>query len=55
MTLRKIGGIYWFRLGRVRIAFCLTKPKPRPKLPHISSYHWQESAKTHEDFAVWNP
>ena len=26
--IRKIGGIYWLRLGRIRIAFCITKPKP---------------------------
>lgn len=31
MTLlfhRKIGGIHWFALGRVRISICLTRPKP---------------------------
>ena len=27
MTLRKIGGIYWFSIGRLRIAFCWTRPK----------------------------
>lgn len=25
---RKIGGIHWFALGRVRISVCLTRPKP---------------------------
>lgn len=29
MTLhQKIGGIHWFRLGRLRIAFCITKKPP---------------------------
>lgn len=29
MTYRKIGGLHWFRLGRLRIAFCVVKARPR--------------------------
>lgn len=51
MTYRKIGGIHWIGIGRLRISFCvckrsatsdtLRKPavKPiwvQPRLPHIS-------------------
>lgn len=28
MTMRKIGGLYWLRIGPFRIAFCKCKPKP---------------------------
>ncbi len=28
MSYRKIGGIHWLRLGRFRIAFCITRPRP---------------------------
>lgn len=31
--LRKIGGIYWLRLGRVRVSFCLTRPMPASSYP----------------------
>jgi hypothetical protein len=27
-NIRKIGGMYWISVGRVRIAFCVIKPKP---------------------------
>ncbi len=27
-TLRKIGGLHWIKIGRVRIAWCVVKPKP---------------------------
>jgi hypothetical protein len=31
MTLyRKIGGIHWLSLGRLRISFCFTNPNPAP-------------------------
>jgi hypothetical protein len=35
MTLhRKIGGIHWFSLGRLRIAFCIkAKPTTRIRVP----------------------
>jgi hypothetical protein len=29
MFYRKIGGIHWFFLGRLRFAFCIVKRKPR--------------------------
>lgn len=31
MTLRKIGGMYWFSIGRLRIAICFTR-KIKPVL-----------------------
>lgn len=27
MTIRKIGGIYWLAIGRVRISFCIVRSK----------------------------
>jgi hypothetical protein len=27
-NLRKIGGMYWISIGRIRIAWCMVKPKP---------------------------
>lgn len=34
MTYRKIGGMHWLALGRVRVSWCVTKPKacPWPKV-----------------------
>ena len=32
MTYRKIGGLHWLSLGRLRIAWCIKRPTPR--LPH---------------------
>lgn len=37
MTHRKIGGIHWFAIGRLRIAFCIRKPRPT-KLPNVNQY-----------------
>lgn len=35
MIYRKIGGIHWFRIGRVRIAFCLShQGAARPLTPN---------------------
>lgn len=33
MSYRKIGGIHWFKLGRLRISFCLVKAKPMIDIP----------------------
>lgn len=30
---RKIGGIHWFTIGRIRIAFCIKRSKPVRLLP----------------------
>lgn len=49
LNYRKIGGIHWFRLGQLRFAWCIAKPKPvadaepRPEpeprpLPNINTY-----------------
>jgi len=27
MTYRKIGGLHWLAIGRLRIAFCIVKPR----------------------------
>lgn len=27
-SYRKVGGLHWISIGRIRIAFCITKPKP---------------------------
>lgn len=32
LSLRKVGGLYWLRLGRLRLAFCIVA-KPRPVDP----------------------
>ena len=37
MTIRKIGGIYWLSLGRIRLAFCIVRTKPT-KLPHVDNH-----------------
>lgn len=28
MSYRKIGGLHWISLGRIRIAFCLKRSRP---------------------------
>jgi hypothetical protein len=30
MSYRKIGGMRWLRIGRLRIAWCVVKPKHDP-------------------------
>lgn len=35
MTYRKIGGIHWLAIGRLRFSFCVVrKPRPYKPLPH---------------------
>ena len=29
-TLRKIGGLHWIKLGRIRIAWCIVRKRPSP-------------------------
>lgn len=33
MTYRKIGGLHWFAIGRLRIAFCLVRRRPQRMYP----------------------
>ena len=30
-NLRKIGGMYWISIGRVRIAICVVSKRPSPR------------------------
>jgi hypothetical protein len=45
MTYRKIGGIHWLGLGRLRFSFCVVrKPqttiyKPLPKVHHLADFY----------------
>jgi hypothetical protein len=38
MIYRKIGGLHWLAFGRLRIAFCIVKPKPR--MPRVHLPNW---------------
>lgn len=62
MKYRKVGGLHWLNIGRIRIMWCVMKPKhtsKHPKLPHaktlveIMEQNAQHSV-TH-DFTTWNP
>lgn len=35
---RKIGGIHWFAIGRLRFTFMIVKPKDVPTLPYATSF-----------------
>lgn len=45
MTYRKIGGIHWLAIGRLRFSFCVVrKPqraiyKPLPKVHHLADFY----------------
>lgn len=41
MSLRKIGGIYWLSLGRIRISFCI-KRKTRITVVELLAIQPQE-------------
>ena len=41
MSFRKIGGIYWLSLGRLRISFCI-KPKTRITVAELLAIQPQE-------------
>lgn len=28
ISYRKIGGLHWLRIGRIRIAWCISHPRP---------------------------
>ena len=36
MSIRKIGGIYWLSIGRLRVSFCLVR-RERPKVTELEA------------------
>ena len=44
MIYRKIGGIHWFAIGRIRIAICAAR-RPSKPLRHMSPKEYAEFVK----------
>lgn len=51
ISYRKIGGIHWLSIGRLRISWCI-KRQSWPELPRALSY--QEVVQLNQDIATQN-
>lgn len=43
MLYRKIGGLHWITLGRLRFAFCIARGpySPRPRRNRLAAAYWR--------------
>jgi hypothetical protein len=56
MTLhRKIGGIHWFAIGRLRISFCIVRKHHMPRLPRALTLEEYNAKHRPTILHTWSP